>query len=199
MSYGRLPFQWTPCNVLRQLKYLMSVIMCPQKQFIFRYFANALRGELNTATCRLSFEDHLPIWYLIYYAILTDMFILIATILESSISHRFCCWTRTFNNPPKYHERGDLSKVSTGSRGPLLNVLSVKFPVQLSWGRVFQISSDRDDRMGAKIKTPKYPWTKIEPKQNRMPDFQSTLNLKLTSHMRNKKKEFTTTILKAGR
>ena len=63
MSYGRLPFQWTSWdrNVLRQIKYLMSVIMCPQKQFTLRYFANALRGELNTAACRLSFEDHLPI------------------------------------------------------------------------------------------------------------------------------------------
>ena len=38
---------------------------------------------------------------------------------------------------------------------------------------VLQISSDRDDRMGAKIKTPKNPWTKIYPPKNPMPNFQA--------------------------
>ena len=36
---------------------------------------------------------------------------------------------------------------------------------------VLQISSDRDDRMGAKIKTPKNPWTKIYPPQKSHAEF----------------------------
>ena len=161
MSCGRLPFQWASWgrNVLRQVKYLMSVIMCPQKQFTLRYFANALRGELNTPACRLSFEDHLPIWYLIYYTILTDMCILNATILESrtsSISHRFCWWTRTWRFPQYITIEGIYLEY------PQLNVLQWNSPCNCPGeGRVLQISSDRNDRMGAKTKTPKYPWTKI--------------------------------------
>ena len=48
--------------------------------------------------------------------------------------------------------------------------------VTLRWGLVLQISSDRDDRMGAKIKTPKNPqgfrktqknpWTKLQTPKN---------------------------------
>ena len=36
-----------------------------------------------------------------------------------------------------------------------------------------RISSDRDDRMGAKIKTQKNPWTKIYPPKNPMFNFRA--------------------------
>ena len=188
MSYGRLPFQWTPWDpdVLRQLKYLMSVIMWPQKQFTLRYFANALRGELDTPACRLSSNMILNLLYHLDWYVYSKCHHLGIQAIRHIPS--FLLLNENLNIPPKYHDRVDLSDVSTGSRGPLLNVLPVKFPVQLSRGRVLQISSDRDDRMGTKIKTPKYPWTKIEPKQNPMPDFQLTLNLKLTSHMRKRER-----------
>ena len=41
-------------------------------------------------------------------------------------------------------------------------------------GGVLQISSYRDYRMGAKIKTPKNPWTKISLQNNPILNFQAT-------------------------
>ena len=43
-------------------------------------------------------------------------------------------------------------------------------------GRVLQISGDRDDQIGAKVKTPKNPWTKILIPQKSHSDFPSHKN-----------------------
>ena len=40
-------------------------------------------------------------------------------------------------------------------------------------GGVLRISSDGDDRMGAKIKTPKNPWTKHKTPKNPMRNFRA--------------------------
>ena len=60
---------------------------------------------------------------------------------------------------------------------------STSFQLNSSPEGVLRISSDRDDRMGAKIKTPKIPWasnkarknpwTKIYPPKNPMPNFRA--------------------------
>ena len=137
--------------------------MCPQKQFTLRYFANALRGELNTPACRLSFEEYLPIWYLIYYTILTGMFILSATVLESRtsvISHRFCCWTRIWIFHQNITTEGIYLKYPQGAEDPYWTYFQWNSPCNCPGGRVLRISSDRDDRMGAKLKPQNIPGLK---------------------------------------
>ena len=55
-------------------------------------------------------------------------------------------------------------------------------------GEVFRISSDGDDRIGAKIKTQKSPWTKNQPPKNPMPNFQA---LRLFNILKSTEIEFT--------
>ena len=64
------------------------------------------------------------------------------------------------------------------------NLLSQSLPVLGVGVLQLQISGDRDDRVGAKIKPPKIPrasnktpkklWTKIKPPKNPMPNFGAT-------------------------